>query len=162
MDTRPALIVLLLQSVLAASAQSPTETPLAATQAIQRMVAGVEKTITGVATEMPEDKYGFVPTDGAFRGVQNFAEQIRTEVGCGPRGQGCARNSCMSRLAGSMTSSCWHHTRSSRRRFVLDARASGRQNPSEPVIADSLYTRTEFGSSWARRIPYSEGGARSA
>jgi uncharacterized damage-inducible protein DinB len=78
MDIRPTLIVLLLlQSVLTASAQSPTETPLTATQAIQRMIAGVEKTITGVATEMPEDKYQFVPTDGAFRGVRNFAAQIK-------------------------------------------------------------------------------------
>jgi hypothetical protein len=41
------------------------------------MITGVEKMITGVATEMPEDKYTFVPTDGAFRGVRNFAAQIK-------------------------------------------------------------------------------------
>jgi uncharacterized damage-inducible protein DinB len=80
MDIRSTLIaLLLLASVDTASAQSPTPTaaPLTATQAIQGMIAGVEKSITGVATEMPDDKYTFVPTNGAFRGVRNFAAQIK-------------------------------------------------------------------------------------
>jgi hypothetical protein len=41
------------------------------------MVAGIEKTLTAVAEEMPEDKYTFAPTEGAFRGVRNFAQQIK-------------------------------------------------------------------------------------
>jgi uncharacterized damage-inducible protein DinB len=80
MDIRPALSVfLLLSSIELASAQSPTPapTPPTATQAIQGMIAGVERNITGVATEMPEDKYTFLPTNGAFRGVRNFAAQIK-------------------------------------------------------------------------------------
>jgi len=64
-------------SAAIASAQAPTPPPLTATQAIQGMIAGVEKSVTGVATEMPEDKYTFVPTNGAFRGVRNFAAQIK-------------------------------------------------------------------------------------
>jgi uncharacterized damage-inducible protein DinB len=41
------------------------------------MVAGIEKTLTAVAEEMPEDKYTFAPTEGAFPGVRNFAQQIK-------------------------------------------------------------------------------------
>lgn len=41
------------------------------------MVGSVEKALTGVATEMPEEKYEFVPTEGAFRGVRTFARQIK-------------------------------------------------------------------------------------
>jgi uncharacterized damage-inducible protein DinB len=40
-------------------------------------VAGIERALTGVAEEMPEDKYNFVPTNGAFRGVRTFAQQIK-------------------------------------------------------------------------------------
>ena len=41
------------------------------------MIAGIEKQLTGVAREMPEDKYEFAPTAGDFRGVRNFAKQIK-------------------------------------------------------------------------------------
>jgi hypothetical protein len=57
--------------------QVPATLPPAATHAVEEMIAGVEKTLTGVATEMPEEKYRFVPTAGAFRGVRSFAAQIK-------------------------------------------------------------------------------------
>jgi uncharacterized damage-inducible protein DinB len=41
------------------------------------MITGIEKSLTGVAREMPEDKYEFSPTQGEFRGVRNFAKQIK-------------------------------------------------------------------------------------
>ncbi len=41
------------------------------------MIVVVEKAITGVAEEMPDDKYEFVPTTGAFRGVRTFSRQIK-------------------------------------------------------------------------------------
>lgn len=41
------------------------------------MVTGIERTLTGIAEEMPADKYEFAPTTGAFRGVRNFASQIK-------------------------------------------------------------------------------------
>jgi len=80
MNIRTSLMLcLLLPAIATASGQSPTSPAAAptATQAIQHMIAGVEKTLTGVATEMPDDKYGFAPTDGAFRGVRNFAAQLK-------------------------------------------------------------------------------------
>ena len=30
-----------------------------------------------MASEMPDDKYEFAPTQGAFRGVRNFAKQVK-------------------------------------------------------------------------------------
>lgn len=41
------------------------------------MVIRIERMLTGVAEEMPADKYGFAPTEGAFRGVRDFAGQIK-------------------------------------------------------------------------------------
>jgi hypothetical protein len=75
---RLALIVLLVPTIAVGSEQgTPPTATLTATQSIERMIAGVEKTLTGVATEMPEEKYGFVPTEGAFRGVRSFAAQVK-------------------------------------------------------------------------------------
>jgi len=59
-------------------AQSTTSSPpRTATQAIQHIISSIEKQLTGVAREMPEDKYEFVPTAGEFRGVRTFAKQIK-------------------------------------------------------------------------------------
>ena len=48
-----------------------------AAQVIQDIITAIEKPLTGVAQEMPEDKYEFAPTEGAFRNVRNFARQIK-------------------------------------------------------------------------------------
>jgi uncharacterized damage-inducible protein DinB len=72
------LVVLLLGHVAIASAQpGPASEPRTATRVILDMITGTEKQLIGVAQEMPEDKYGFAPTEGAFRGVRNFAGQIK-------------------------------------------------------------------------------------
>lgn len=61
----------------AAYAQAPAPAPRAAAQVIHDMIAGSEQQLTGVAEAMPEDKYEFAPTNGAFRGVRNFARQVK-------------------------------------------------------------------------------------
>jgi hypothetical protein len=48
-----------------------------ASETVVAMVGAVEKNLTGVADAMPDDKYGFAPTAGAFRNVRDFAEQIK-------------------------------------------------------------------------------------
>ncbi len=58
------------QSPVSAEAQSPSAVVL-------EMVDRIEKALTRVAEEMPEDKYEFVPTSGAFRGVRTFSRQIK-------------------------------------------------------------------------------------
>ena len=51
--------------------------PRTATEVVLDMIAGPEKELLGVAREMPEDKYEFAPTQGEFRGVRNFARQVK-------------------------------------------------------------------------------------
>jgi uncharacterized damage-inducible protein DinB len=71
-------LVLLSGIVVAASVQSAqTTTPRPPAQVLLGSIASGERELTGVATEMPDDKYQFAPTTGAFRGVRNFAEQVK-------------------------------------------------------------------------------------
>jgi uncharacterized damage-inducible protein DinB len=77
--TKLTLTVLLACGLSAsASAQSkPAPEPRTATQVMRDLVASSEKQLTRLATEMPEDKYSFAPTQGEFRGVRNFAAQVK-------------------------------------------------------------------------------------
>jgi uncharacterized damage-inducible protein DinB len=77
--TKPILTLLLTTGLAAgASAQSTTKTDArTAAQVMRDLVASSEKQITRLATEMPEDKYSFAPTQGEFRGVRNFAAQVK-------------------------------------------------------------------------------------
>jgi uncharacterized damage-inducible protein DinB len=71
-----AVLVVSLAAPTAAQQTTPSPAPTA-TQTIQELIAGIESQLTGVAQEMPDDKYEFAPTQGAFRGVRNFAQQIK-------------------------------------------------------------------------------------
>lgn len=77
MTFRAVIIVPILVLSIASVANAQSTQPRTATQAIQEMISGIEKQISGVAREMPEDKYEFAPTVGEFRGVRNFAKQIK-------------------------------------------------------------------------------------
>src|SRR5262249_36789327 len=46
-------------------------------QTLEKKLGGVEKQLLGVAEAMPADKYSFAPTNGEFRGVRNFARQLK-------------------------------------------------------------------------------------
>ena len=69
----------------AASAQQSTppgpppasQTPPTITSVLQTQLTIVEFEVTGVAQEMPEDKYSFAPTNGEFKGVRTFAQQVK-------------------------------------------------------------------------------------
>jgi uncharacterized damage-inducible protein DinB len=77
--TSPVLIVVaLLGSAAGLSAQSGSAAePRTASQVIRGFIAASEKQLTDVASEMPEDKYNFAPTQGEFRGVRTFAKQVK-------------------------------------------------------------------------------------
>src|SRR6476620_6976555 len=55
----------------------PDRSPGAAAAALDGLISNTETLLMGVATEMPEDKYGFTPTAGEFRGVRTFAKQVK-------------------------------------------------------------------------------------
>jgi uncharacterized damage-inducible protein DinB len=46
-------------------------------QVVDGLISSTEKELTGVAEAMPADAYEFAPTNGAFRGVRNFAKQAK-------------------------------------------------------------------------------------
>jgi uncharacterized damage-inducible protein DinB len=46
-------------------------------RALQIFLQSIEKEIVGAAEAMPADKYGFTPTDGEFKGVRTFGQQVK-------------------------------------------------------------------------------------
>jgi uncharacterized damage-inducible protein DinB len=56
--------------------QKPSEPPNMAT-VLNRQLGNLEREFVSAAEAMPEDKFGFAPTNGEFKGVRNFAQQIK-------------------------------------------------------------------------------------
>lgn len=46
-------------------------------QVLDRSVTNVEKEFVSAAEAMPEGKYDFAPTNGEFKGVRTFAQQVK-------------------------------------------------------------------------------------
>jgi len=46
-------------------------------QVLDRSISGVENEFVPAAEAMPEDKYSFAPTNGEFKGVRTFAQQVK-------------------------------------------------------------------------------------
>ena len=46
-------------------------------QVLNHNIAGVESEFVPAAEAMPEEKYAFVPTNGEFKSVRTFAEQVK-------------------------------------------------------------------------------------
>src|SRR5712671_6943846 len=46
-------------------------------QVLDRTVTNLERDFVPAAEAMPEDKYGFAPTEGEFKGGRNFGQQIK-------------------------------------------------------------------------------------
>ena len=46
-------------------------------RALQSLMKIVEKEITSTVDAMPADKFGFVPTDGEFKGVRTFGQIVK-------------------------------------------------------------------------------------
>jgi uncharacterized damage-inducible protein DinB len=47
------------------------------TQIVDSSVHNLEREFVSAADAMPEDKFGFAPTNGEFKGVRTFAQQIK-------------------------------------------------------------------------------------
>jgi uncharacterized damage-inducible protein DinB len=46
-------------------------------RALQILLQSLEKEIVSAADAMPADKYSFAPTDGEFKGVRSFGQQVK-------------------------------------------------------------------------------------
>jgi uncharacterized damage-inducible protein DinB len=60
--------------------QGPAE-PMNVPQSINFIWKSIERDFTALAEAMPEDKWSFKPSQGEFKGVRSFAEQVK-HVAC--------------------------------------------------------------------------------
>lgn len=80
MKTNSSFIAILLvaSSATAFAQQMPKpEPPRTVTQVLDRAITNTEQEFVPAAEAMPEDKYDFAPTDGEFKGVRTFAQQVK-------------------------------------------------------------------------------------
>src|SRR6201993_892119 len=68
---------LLLTLTAAAQATKPKEEHRTVTQLLDRNVSNMEHEFVPAAEAMPEEKFGFAPTNGEFKGARTFAQQIK-------------------------------------------------------------------------------------
>jgi uncharacterized damage-inducible protein DinB len=73
------LIICTVALTVAAAAQisKPKEQHRTVTQVLDGTVSNLEHEFTPAANAMPEDKYAFAPSEGEFKGVRTFAEQVK-------------------------------------------------------------------------------------
>jgi len=74
---RMACALLMLTIAAAAQAGKPKEEHRTITQLLDRSVSNFEHEFVPAAEAMPEDKFGFAPTNGEFKGVRTYAQQIK-------------------------------------------------------------------------------------
>ena len=72
-----AFCVLALAALSAAQDNKSKDEHRTVTQVLDRTVSNVEHEFVPAAEAMPEDKFGFAPTNGEFKGVRTFAQQIK-------------------------------------------------------------------------------------
>jgi uncharacterized damage-inducible protein DinB len=69
--------ILLASVAAAAQASKPKDEHRTVTQILDRSVSNLEREFTDAAEAMPEDKFAFAPTNGEFKGVRTFGQQIK-------------------------------------------------------------------------------------
>lgn len=70
------MALLVAYSSLSVAQAKADEHPTVA-KVLDSRIAGVEGEFVPAAEAMPEDKYSFAPTNGEFKGVRNFAQQVK-------------------------------------------------------------------------------------
>jgi len=69
---------LLLGNVAAiAQAAKPNDEPRSVAQVLDGSARNMEREFVSAAEAMPEEKYGFAPSSGEFKGVRTFAQQVK-------------------------------------------------------------------------------------
>jgi len=79
---RARMTVVLVLGALRAVAQQPPSPPKTAADSINFMWKMMESDFTSLAEAMPEEKWSFKPTQGAFDNARTFGEQVK-HVACG-------------------------------------------------------------------------------
>src|SRR5438046_648476 len=60
-----------------AQATSTSQQPPTVASVLNTLYGIVEQQVVSAAEAMPEDKYSFAPTNGEFKGVRTFAEEVK-------------------------------------------------------------------------------------
>ncbi len=60
-----------------AHAQAKSDQKITFAAVYDHTLSGIEKEFVSAAEAMPDDKYNFAPTQGEFKGVRTFAQQIK-------------------------------------------------------------------------------------
>ena len=68
---------LLLLTVCAAQSVQPKDEHRSVAQVLDSSAGNMEREFVSAAEAMPEDKYGYIPTSGEFKGVRTFAQQVK-------------------------------------------------------------------------------------
>jgi hypothetical protein len=61
----------------AQAASAPPQQPPTVASVLDTYYGIVERQVVSAAEAMPEDKYSFAPTNGEFKGVRTFAEEVK-------------------------------------------------------------------------------------
>lgn len=69
--------LLTLTITAAAQAAKPKEVHRSVTEVLDHTVSNLEHEFVPAAEAMPEDRFNFAPTNGEFKGVRTFAQQIK-------------------------------------------------------------------------------------
>ena len=64
-------------SAVAASAQAKSDQKPTFAAVYDHTLSGIEREVVPAAEAMPDDKFNFAPTQGEFKGVRTFAQQIK-------------------------------------------------------------------------------------
>jgi uncharacterized damage-inducible protein DinB len=72
-----AFCVLLFVGLASAQANKKNEEHRTVTEVLDHAVTNMEHEFVSAAEAMPEDKFGFAPSSGEFKGVRTFGEQVK-------------------------------------------------------------------------------------
>src|SRR5712671_6368230 len=72
-----AVCVVALAASTAAQNPKPAGEHRTVTMILDRLTSNVEHEFVSAADAMPEDKYSFAPTNGEFKGVRTFGQQVK-------------------------------------------------------------------------------------
>jgi uncharacterized damage-inducible protein DinB len=72
-----ALMLIIASSICPAQLPKPAKETRTVTEVMDRSLKNAEREFVGAADAMPEDKYSYAPTNGEFKGVRTFAQQIK-------------------------------------------------------------------------------------
>jgi len=76
-----AILLLALGAPAVANAQAKSDQKPTFASVFERSAKGMEEEIVSAAEAMPDDKYNFAPTQGEFKGVRTFGQQVKHIAG---------------------------------------------------------------------------------